>query len=170
MSDARAPFLLRPAKQGDLTQISAIHNEVVRSSNAIFTELAETLEQRRAWFAERTAAGMPVLVACAGGEVLGFASFTQFRPWQGYRESVEQTVHVRAEHRRRGVARALLEALITEARQRALHAIIAGIDGGNVPSIALHESLGFRQVGLLPEVAEKHGQRLDLLLMQLLLG
>jgi len=39
-----------------------------------------------------------------------------------------------------------------------------------VPSIALHEGLGFKRVGLLPEVATKHGQRLDLLLMQLLLG
>ena len=36
----------------------------------------ETLEQRRAWFGERTAAGMPVLVAAAGAEVLGFASYT----------------------------------------------------------------------------------------------
>jgi len=170
MSDAPVPVSLRAAVEDDLARISAIHNEVVASSNAIFSEMAETLEERRAWFAQRTAAGMPVLVACAGGEVIGFASYAPFRPWPGYRETVEQTVHIRGDARRRGAGRALLEALIEDARGRGLHAIVAGIDGGNEASIALHRSLGFVQVGLMPEVAIKGGVRLDLLLMELLLG
>jgi len=161
---------LRPAREDDLAQISQIHNEVVASSDAIFSELGETLEDRRAWFAQRTAAGMPVIVACSAGEVLGFASYAQYRPWPGYRETVEQTVHVRGDARRRGVGRALLEALLEDARGRGLHAIVAGIDAGNESSIALHRRLGFVEVGLMPEVAIKHGKRLDLLLMQLLLA
>lgn len=165
-----APGLtIRPAAPQDMPGISAIHNAVVASSNAIFSELAETLEQREAWFAQRTAAGMPVLVACRGGELLGFASYSQYRPWAGYRETVEQTVHVGERHRRQGIGRALLVALIAVARERGMHALVAGIDAGNEASIALHRSLGFVQVGLMPEVAIKDGVRLDLLLMQLLL-
>ncbi len=161
---------LRPAREEDLAQISEIHNEVVACSDAIFSELRETLEDRRAWFAQRTAAGMPVIVACAGAEVLGFASYGQYRPWPGYRDSVEQTVHVRGDARRRGIGRALLDALIVQARGHGVHAIVAGIDGGNTASIALHRRLGFVEVGLMPEIAIKHGRRLDLLLMQLLLN
>jgi phosphinothricin acetyltransferase len=163
------PGNARPARTGDLAQISAIHNDVVATSNAIFSEIPETLETRRAWFEQRTAAGMPVLVLAAGEEILGFASYGPFRSWPGYRETVELTVHVRADRRRAGVGRTLLGALVEHARQAGMHAIVAGIDGGNEPSIALHRSFGFIEVGLMPEVALKRGARLDLLLMELLL-
>jgi L-amino acid N-acyltransferase len=171
MSETVAPPSpsVRPARPEDLPGISQIHNDVVASSNAIFSELPETPEMRRAWFQERTAAGMPVLVATAGAEILGFASYGPFRPWAGYRETVELTVHVRNDSRRTGIGRALLRALIEDARGREMHAIMAGIDAGNEPSVALHRAFGFVEVGLLPEVALKHGTRLDLLLMQLLL-
>jgi L-amino acid N-acyltransferase YncA len=165
-----AALNLRSARAEDLPGISQIHNEVVGSSNAIFNELPETLEARRVWFGERTAAGLPVLVACSGAEILGFASYGPFRPWAGYRETVEQTVHVRGDSRRMGIGRALVGALIEDARGRGMHAIMAGIDAGNEPSIALHRAFGFVEVGLLPEVGLKHGARLDLLLMQLLLS
>lgn len=154
----------------DLTGITRIHNEVVASSDAIFSETPETDQARKAWFEERTAAGMPVIVASADGEIVGFASYGPFRPWAGYRDTVELTVHVRSDSRRMGIGRALLGALIEHARAGAKHAVVAGIDGGNEASIALHRSAGFVEVGLLPEVAVKHGRRLDLLLMQLLLG
>ena len=160
---------LRAGNGEDLPGISRIHNEVVASSDAIFSELPETPEARQAWFEQRTAAGMPVLVARSGEEILGFASYGPFRPWPGYRETVELTVHVRGDSRRMGIGRALVGALIERARAQGMHAMMAGIDGGNEPSIALHRALGFVEVGLLPEVAIKHGRRLDLLLMELLL-
>lgn len=160
---------LRAGTEADLPAISRIHNEVVASSNAIFSETAETAEARLAWFEQRTESGMPVIVASSGQEILGFASYGPFRPWAGYRDTVEQTVHVRADSRRMGIGRALVAALIEHARGRGLHAVMAGIDGGNEASIALHRGFGFVEVGLLREVAIKHGVRLDLLLMELLL-
>lgn len=161
---------LRAARAEDLPEILAIHNDVIATSNAIFSEQPDTLEGRLDWFEQRTGAGLPVLVAERGGEVLGFASYGPFRPWQGYRETVEHSLHVRADSRRLGLGRTLLEALISHARDARLNVMVAGIDGENSASIALHRSLGFRQVGLMPEVAIKHGQRLDLVLMQLALS
>jgi L-amino acid N-acyltransferase len=164
-----AAVSLRAGTAVDLPGITRIHNEVVASSNAIFSDTPETPQARASWFEERTAAGMPVIVASSSGEILGFTSYGPFRPWPGYRETAELTVHVRGDSRRMGIGRALLGALIDHARGRRLHALIAGIDGGNEPSIALHRAFGFVEAGLLPEVAIKHGTRLDLLLMQLLL-
>jgi len=160
---------LRDATAEDLAGITLIHNEVVASSDAIFSEVPETSRARQAWFEERAAAGMPVLVAHSGEEILGFASYGPFRPWAGYRETVELTVHVRGDSRRMGIGRTLVGALLGRAREQGMHAMMAGIDGGNEPSIALHRALGFTEVGLLPEVAIKQGRRLDLLLMELLL-
>lgn len=161
---------MRAARVEDLPQILAIHNDVIVNSNAIFSEQQDTLEGRSHWYEQRTGAGLPVLVAETDGEVLGFASYGPFRPWPGYRETVEHSVHVRADSRRTGLGRRLLGTLVAHAREAGLHVMVAGIDGENLASIALHRSLGFEQVGLMPEVAVKHGLRLDLVLMQLTLS
>ncbi len=160
---------VRAANGADLPQLSAIHNDVVATSTAIFSEIPETLETRQAWFEQRTGTGMPVLVACAGDEVFGFASYGPFRTWPGYRETVELTVHIRADSRRRGIGRLLLGALVVQARRQGMHAMVAGIDAGNEASIALHRGFGFFEVGVMPEIARKRGVLLDLLLMELLL-
>ena len=165
--DATTP---RPARVDDLPGILAIHNDVIETTNAIFSEQADTLQGRTEWFEQRTAAGLPVLVAEPQGQVLGFASYGPFRPWQGYRDTVEHSVHVRSDARRHGLGRALLGALLEHARNSRVHVMVAGIDAQNEASIALHRTLGFQQVGLMPEVAIKHGKRLDLLLMQVALS
>lgn len=48
--------------------------------------------------------------------------------------------------------------------------MVAGVAAENAPSIALHHALGFREVGRLPQVAEKFGRWLDLAFLQLLLN
>jgi phosphinothricin acetyltransferase len=44
--------------------------------------------------------------------------------------------------------------------------MVAGIDRDNVSSIAFHQSMGFAEVALMPEVGRKFGRWLDLVLMQ----
>jgi L-amino acid N-acyltransferase YncA len=171
----RAPELpgeleVRAARAEDLPAILAIYNDVIASTDAIFTEVPDTLDARREWFERRRTDGLPVLVAVSGAQIAGFASYGPFRPWPGYRDTVEHSVHVGAEHRRRGIGRALLGALIEHARGAHKHVIVAGIDGANDASIALHASLGFERVGYLNEVARKGARHLDLVLMQLTLS
>jgi phosphinothricin acetyltransferase len=150
--------------------ILAVHNQVVATSDAIFSEEQQHLEERTAWWRERVAAGRPVLVVEDEHGVAGFGSYAQFRPWPGFRDTVEHTVHVRENARRQGIGRALVEALAGHAREAGLHVMVAGVDGANAASIALHESLGFQQVARMPEVGVKHGRRLDLVLLQLRLS
>jgi L-amino acid N-acyltransferase YncA len=146
--------------------IQAIHNQVVAHSDAVFGEELQQLEERVAWWRERTEAGRPVLVVEDERGVAGFGSYAQFRPWPGYRDTVEHTVHVREDARRKGIGRALVLTLIEHARKEGLHVMVAGVDGANAPSVALHESMGFQQVARMPEVGIKHGRRLDLVLLQ----
>ncbi len=157
------------AARAHLPEIRDIYNEVIRNSTAVFSDTEVTLENREAWFEAKLAAGFPVLAAVDSSGVVGFGTFGEFRTWPGYRHSVEHTVHVRADCRGRGVGRALVEALLQEAARMHKHVMIAGIDGQNVTSIALHEKLGFRLAGELKEVGFKFGRWLDLKFMQRLI-
>jgi len=160
---------VREARSDDLPAMLVIYNDVIATSDAIFTEQPDTLEGRRVWLEQRRADSRPVLAVELDGELAGFASYGPFRPWPGYRDTVEHSVYVSAWHRRRGVGRALLTALIERARDDGKHVMLAGIDGGNDASLEFHASQGFVRVGHLPEVARKGERLLDLVFMQLTL-
>lgn len=117
----------------------------------------------------RQASALPVLVAVDDDGVAGFATYGPWRPKTGYRFTMENSVYVHPKRRGRGVANALMPALLERARAGEVHALVAGIEATNASSLALHEKFGFREVGLLPEVGFKFGRRLDLVYVQLIL-
>lgn len=161
-----AEFSIGAASRADLPQILAIYNEVIRNTTAVYSDREVTLKDREQWFDAKLAQGFPVLVATDASGVAGFGTFGEFRAWPCYRSSVEHSVHVRTDRRRRGVGRGLVLALIDAAAAMQKHAMIAGIDAENVISISLHQSLGFEIVGHFREVGRKFGRWLDLKFMQ----
>lgn len=161
---------IRDAEDRDLEGITTIYNDAVEQTTAIWNETTIDLENRRAWLADRRNAGYPVLVAVSDEEtVLGYASFGDWRAWDGYRHTVEHSVYVRTDQRGAGIGKALMEALIGRARDIGKHVLVAGIEAGNTGSIRLHEKLGFVQAGLLRQVGTKFGTWLDLAFLQLTL-
>ncbi len=154
------------AARDALPEILAIYNEVIRNTTAVYSDREVTLDEREKWFETKGAQGFPILIAADSSGVVGFGTFGEFRAWPCYRSSVEHSVHVRADCRRRGVGRALVLALIDAAAALEKHVMIAGIDAENVNSISLHRSLGFEIVGHFREVGRKFGRWLDLKFMQ----
>jgi len=108
-----------------------------------------------------------VLVATLGDAIVGYASFGDFRAFDGYRFTVENSVYVAEKARRQGAASALLAALIEEARALGKHVMVAGIAGDNDISIRLHAKYGFVETARMLEVGFKFGRWLDLVFMQL---
>ncbi|MBK0400446.1 N-acetyltransferase [Limibaculum sp. M0105] len=160
---------IRAAEASDLPRIRDILNAEILSGTASWGETPRSDGEMRAWLDARTEGGFPVLVATDGGAVAGYASFGPFRPGEGYRHTVEHSVYVAAGARRRGVARALMERLIAEARARGLRRMVGGISADQGPSLALHRALGFEEQGRLTGVGCKMGRSLDLALMVLAL-
>jgi L-amino acid N-acyltransferase len=158
--------MIRPATEPDLPAILAIYNDAVLNTTAIWNETPVDLDNRHAWWNTRRAAGFPVLVAEEANRVIGYGSFGDFRPFEGYRVTVEHSLYVDAAARRNGYGKALLAALVEEARRLGKRAMIGGIDATNEPSIALHRKFGFVEAGRLPGVGEKFGRPLDLVIMQ----
>ena len=157
---------VRDASAADLPAILSIYNDVIATTTAVYRDDPATLDDRQAWWQARVTQGYPVLVADEGGEILGFASFGDFRAWPGYRFTVEHTVHVRADCRGRGVGHLLMTDLLRRGRELGKHVMVAGVDAENAGSIRFHERLGFECVGHLHEVGFKFGRRLDLVFLQ----
>jgi L-amino acid N-acyltransferase len=156
------------AGEQHLPGIMAIFNHAVRETFSIWSETETTLDQRRAWMEARYKAGFPVLVAVDPAhplDVLGYGSFGVFRDFPGYVKTVEHSVYVSPVAQRRGIGRALLAALVEQARDRDLKAMVGGIDSANAASIALHEQAGFEIHGNLKGVGRKFGKTLDLVFM-----
>lgn len=162
-------MILRPATDADLPAITAIMNAAIARTTAVWSETPMTLADMRSWLGARGAGGFPVIVAEDAGAPVGYGSYGTFRSRDGYRLTVEHSVHVAETARGRGIGTALVERLIAEATAAGLHTMIGGIDGSNAGAIRLHQRLGFREVGRLPEVGRKLGRWLDLVLMQRLL-
>jgi L-amino acid N-acyltransferase len=160
-------MIVRDAGEPDLAGILAIYNHAVAHSTAIWNDVLVDLDNRREWWRGRVAAGYPVLVAVGeDGLVLGYASYGPFRPFDGYRQTVEHSVYVAESARRGGVATALLTTLEARARDAGMHVMVGGIAGDNPASLELHRRLGFSETGRLPEVGQKFGRWLDLVFMQ----
>lgn len=162
-------MLIREATEADLPCILDIYNEVIENTTAAYVYEPHTLEMRRSWFHDLKQGGWPVFVSEENGVVTGFGCIGVFRNKPGYRYTGEHTVHVHAEHRGRGIGKALLLVLIDEAKRMGLRTLVGGIDSANTVSLKLHAELGFVETARMPQVAWKFGRWLDLVLMQLML-
>lgn len=161
------PPLIRDATEADLPAILEIYNDAVANTTAIWNETLVDLANRRDWFAARQARGFPVLVADEDGVVKGYASYGDWRAFEGFRHTVEHSVYVHREARGEGIGRLLMRELITRAASNGIHVMIACVEAGNAASIRLHETLGFRLTGTFQEVGIKFGRWLDLACLEL---
>lgn len=162
---------VRDAQPADLPAIRDIYNDAVLNTTAIWNEQPVDLGNRQAWFSARQTQGYPVLVAVdAEDNVLGYASFGDWRPFDGFRRTVEHSVYVCRNQRGKGLGPLLMSTLIERARACDKHVMVAAIESGNTASIRLHERIGFVTTGQMPQVGTKFGRWLDLTFMQLVLN
>jgi L-amino acid N-acyltransferase len=157
---------IRDAVQEDFEQITAIYNDVLTHSTAIYSDRPATVEERISWWRSRIAQRYPVLVAADGARIAGFATFGDFRSWPGYRFTVEGTVHIHSDSRGKGVGTDLLKAILAHAQRMEKHVMIAGVDSENVASLRFLERFGFERAGQLREVGYKFDRFLDLVFLQ----
>ncbi|WP_419712248.1 N-acetyltransferase family protein [Pseudomonas sp. NFX224] len=164
-------YHIRDAVHADLPAIRDIYNDAVLNTTAIWNEQAVDLGNRQAWFSARQSQAYPILVIVdADSTVLGYASFGDWRPFDGFRHTVEHSVYVRSDQRGNGLGPKLMDALVVRARACGKHVMVAAIESGNAASIRLHERIGFVTTGQMPQVGTKFGRWLDLTFMQLTLN
>jgi L-amino acid N-acyltransferase YncA len=168
--------IIRPSRDDDVAAIAAIYGYHVLHGLASFEEVPPAIGEIARRHREIVGRGLPYLVAeradgTAGGRVVGYCYASPFRPRSAYRFTLEDSIYIDAAQVGRGIGRALLEPLLVASAELGYRQMVAVIGGSDtVPSIRLHEALGFVRTGVLSAVGFKFGRWVDTVLMQRALG
>ena len=156
---------IRKATLKDLKEITKIYNEAILKTVATFDTEIKSLKEQKIWF-ENHGFKNPILVAEQNKLVVGWGSLSQWSDRCAYSDTAEISLYVKEKYQGQGIGKKLMESLIIEGKKVGLHTIIARITQGNKLSIHLHEKFGFEHIGIMKEVGQKFGKRLDVYLME----
>lgn len=147
---------VRVADPGDGAAVAAVYAPYVEETAISFELTPPAGAEMKRRIAERLPTH-PWLVAELGGRVVGYAYAGRFRPRSAYDWAVEVTVYADRTVHGRGVGKTLYRALLSILTRQGFVSAYAIIALPNSASVALHESLGFDFVGVLPAVGWKLG-------------
>ncbi len=158
--------MIRPAEPADAKALAALLNHWITATAVTFNPVPKSEDDILGMIAAKAAAGHAFLVADQDGQLLGQASYSQFRGGEGYRTCMEHSISLAPLAKGRGIGRALLQAIEDHARAQGAHQMIAGVSGENPEGRAFHERMGYRHIATIPEAGFKFGRFMDLVLMQ----
>jgi phosphinothricin acetyltransferase len=150
-----ADILIRPAVQDDLPMLVEIFNHYVVHGHVTFDTGLNTVQSRESWFASYGNGCHQLLVAVAGGQVIGCVYSSRYRPRPAFETTVETSIYLGPQHRGRGTGSALYTALFERLACQPVHVAVAAIALPNEASLALHRKMGFEEVGTFKEYARK---------------
>jgi phosphinothricin acetyltransferase len=146
----------------DWPAVATIYAAGIATGLATFETQVPSWEQ---WNANHRAEGR--LVAKQGDILLGWAALSSVSARECYRGVCEVSIYIADSARGQGIGKALLLHLIQEARAQAIWTLQAGIFARNSASLALHRACGFREVGYRERIAQRDGEWMDTVLMEL---
>lgn len=106
------------------------------------------------------------IVAMDADTVIGFAVLSKVSSREVYKGVAEVSVYVSQAYRGQGAGKQLLEALIKESEQLRFWTLQASIFSQNKSSIKLHQSCGFKIVGVREKIAKRDDQWHDNVLLE----
>ena len=160
-----AKVSVRLASENDITAITRIQNQGIEDRVATLDSQAHSVQEQLDWF-NGHGSQEPIVVAEYGGEVIGWASLSQFSHRKAYAGVKELSVYVERGWRGRGVGTQLLARLLQMAPQLDIYKIVLNTLPFNRRAIALYRKLGFRTVGIWRNQGKLDNRWIDVLLME----
>jgi phosphinothricin acetyltransferase len=149
-------IIIRNALPEDGEMIAAIYSPYVKDTPISFEEKPPSGEEMGERVRE-TIEQYPYLVAEEGGRLVGYVYASQHGARASYRWSVNVAVYLAATHYRRGIGTLLYRELFALVECQGYAMAYAGITLPNPNSVGLHESLGFKLVGVYHNAGYKLG-------------
>jgi len=154
-------WMVEAMRDSDWPAVRAIYREGMATGDATFeTQVPEWSD----WDAAHLRYSR--LVARDGSAVGGWAALSPASRRAVYSGVAEVSIYVAEVYRGQGLGRRLLSTLVEESEWQGMWTLQAGIFAENRVSIALHERLGFRQVGRRERIGQREGRWRDTVLME----
>ncbi len=164
---APAHVIVRPAERADAEAMARIYNEGIRGRGATFETRERTPADVAAWFDDRR---FPLMVAVAGGAVVGFAAASSYRARDCYAGIAEYSVYVATSCHGQGVGTALMPRLLEALERAGFWKVLSRLFPENTASRALCARFGFREVGVYKRHGRLDGEWRDTVIVERLLG
>lgn len=161
-------YSIRPAVRTDMPHVREIYNYYVTNSVVTLDEKRWSHQQWLDKFDFLQKISLPFLVAVSPtDQILGYGLVAPWTGTSGYRYTVESSIYLGHAATGKGLGRALLQALIAACEERGIREMVAVIsDKGAEASVALHERLGFTEVGRMGKVGFKFGRSIGTIYLQ----
>ncbi|MBE0600188.1 MAG: N-acetyltransferase [Firmicutes bacterium] len=157
---------IRTATKADAQFVHDVYGYYVENTDVTFTTENPSVEA----YAQKilhTLERYPFYVLEADGAACGFAYAGQIRPHEAYRWTAEATVYLSPDApKRKGLGRVLYAQLLDTLRKQGIQTAFGVITATNEPSLRMHWSMGFEEVGRFRRMGNKNGQWLDVVWMQ----
>jgi L-amino acid N-acyltransferase YncA len=154
-------FHLEAMKDEDWPHICRIYGEGITTGDATFETKTPSWEK---WDREHLRDCR--LVAGDRQWTLGWAALSAVSKRRVYSGAAEVSIYVAADARGRGIGKTLLLALVEESVRCGIWTLQASIFPENAPSIALHKSCEFREVGRRQRLGKQRDWWRDVLLLE----
>ncbi|MGY1434197.1 GNAT family N-acetyltransferase [Streptomyces reniochalinae] len=162
MSKTSPAVRIAPLTGAHAEEVLAIYQAGIDEGDATFETVAP------AW-REFDAAKLPghrFVALDEDASVLGWVAATTVSDRRAYAGVVEHSVYVGAAARGRGIASALLEALVNSTEGAGIWTVQSGIFPENTASLAVHRRAGFRVVGTRERMGRHRGRWRDVVLVE----
>ena len=160
---------VRLARLADAPALTAIYNQGIEERNATFETEPRTVEQVTAQLAEK-GKRYPTVVVERDGKVVAWAGAGLYRSRPCYAGIAEHSVYVERSARGTGAGRVALEHLCRIYTDLGFWKLVSRIFPENTASLALHERVGFRVVGVYRRHGKVDGVWRDCVIVEKLLG
>lgn len=152
---------IRSFRKEDWSQVKDIYEQGIATGQATFETSAPSFEK---W--ESTIASNLCLVAEDEKGIQGWCKISNVSDRCVYSGVGEVSVYVRDESRGKGVGKLLLQAMIKESESKGYWTLSAGVFPENIPSLHLHQSVGFHEVGIRQRIGKLNGVWRDVVLLE----
>lgn len=157
---------IREVNEEDLPRLRGIMNYYRVHTSAIWDRTPLTMEDMHNWLKAHQRYPYFAIAAEEDGELVGYASLSQFRPYAGYAPTAENSIYFAPEQVGKGYGQPLLKELLQRGKENGITTITAWIDSENQRSIEFHQKMGFRYVGILKDAGILDGVPVSVVILQ----